>query len=373
MGGTKGSAVAGVGYSCAMQQLIRGWRAAWSATPGTTDPQAPFGVVTLASSGSEGGPNMGAMRLAQTAGYGVLPSPALPNTFLAQAYDADDEWGPEAGPCWALSWNAKPQWGCCRGQSSAYNATTCAGREALCAPACAAQAGTSYMMSGIHPRSKKLVGDRLARAALNTVYGGAAAYTGPTLASCALAAAGAASLTVNFDSSLLRGDTLVLQRVPPLTPAGGGSQLWVQTNASLFCLEPVCVVNQTTGGCALIDPGNRHSAVATYCPEWAGGDGMTTILPAGSFDAGWINLNFTLAGSTAIAADLKPLAGATPTAVRYAWGVLDCCDHTDENLYVTHGCVAACPLMSSSGLPANPFQARIIGGTCTCIAPQVCG
>ena len=38
---------------------------------GTTEPEAPYGIVTLASSGSEGGPNMGAMRLAQTAGYGV--------------------------------------------------------------------------------------------------------------------------------------------------------------------------------------------------------------------------------------------------------------------------------------------------------------
>eukprot|EP00911_Craspedida_sp_UC1_P001327 UC1_evm1s1004 len=42
---------------------------------------------------------MGAMRIAQTAGYGVLPSPELPNTFLAQAYDGDDAWGPAMGPC----------------------------------------------------------------------------------------------------------------------------------------------------------------------------------------------------------------------------------------------------------------------------------
>ena len=38
----------------------------------------------LASSGSEGGPNMGAMRYAQTANYGVLPNPSMPNTFVAQ-------------------------------------------------------------------------------------------------------------------------------------------------------------------------------------------------------------------------------------------------------------------------------------------------
>ena len=121
MGGTKGSAINNVGYSCEMRELIKGWRASFSETPGATDPMAPFGIITLASSGSEGGPNMGAMRLAQvsrplghavirqralsaivvhrnrsvaarwpiatrpqTAGYGVVPNPQLPNTFFAQ-------------------------------------------------------------------------------------------------------------------------------------------------------------------------------------------------------------------------------------------------------------------------------------------------
>ena len=56
MGGTKGNSAANVGYGCEMRQLINGWRQAWSVVPGTTSPNAPFGVVTLASSGSEGGP-----------------------------------------------------------------------------------------------------------------------------------------------------------------------------------------------------------------------------------------------------------------------------------------------------------------------------
>ena len=74
MGNIKGNSDAGVGYSCLMRELIKGYRAAWSATPGTTDPLAPFGVVALPTGGSEGGPNMGAMRIAQTASYGVLPN-----------------------------------------------------------------------------------------------------------------------------------------------------------------------------------------------------------------------------------------------------------------------------------------------------------
>ena len=101
MQGRKGNSAANEGYSCNQRMLVEGWREIWSKTPGTTDPKAPFGIVTLASRGSEGGPNMGAMRQAQTAGYGVLPPPAgetgLDNTFFAQAYDLDDQWG---APSW---------------------------------------------------------------------------------------------------------------------------------------------------------------------------------------------------------------------------------------------------------------------------------
>eukprot|EP00666_Eupelagonemidae_sp_cell4sb_P011070 gene11070-143_t len=47
--------------------MVRDWRKLWSATPGTTDPVAPFGVVALPTSGKEGGGyTMGAMRWAQS-------------------------------------------------------------------------------------------------------------------------------------------------------------------------------------------------------------------------------------------------------------------------------------------------------------------
>ena len=71
MGGVKGNNAVNIGYSCEQVALVQGWRQAWSKVPNTTDPLAPFGIVTLASSGSEGGPNMGPMRLAQTGNYGV--------------------------------------------------------------------------------------------------------------------------------------------------------------------------------------------------------------------------------------------------------------------------------------------------------------
>ncbi len=78
------------GYACLMEALVKQWRGLWSVTAGTTEAEAPFGLVTLAPSGTEGGSDIGTMRWAQTASYGMAPNPALPNTFVAQAYDLND-------------------------------------------------------------------------------------------------------------------------------------------------------------------------------------------------------------------------------------------------------------------------------------------
>ena len=75
-GGTMGSTASNVGYGCALGRMIAKYRARWSATPGTTDPLVPFGVVTLAAGTSEGnGRNMAGMRWSQTCNYGVVGSP----------------------------------------------------------------------------------------------------------------------------------------------------------------------------------------------------------------------------------------------------------------------------------------------------------
>jgi hypothetical protein len=153
-----GNSAAGVGYGCQMPAMVALWRKHWSATAGTTDPMAPFGVVTLASGGSEGGPDIGGMRWSQTANFGTLPSPAMPNTFLAHAFDLGDPYTNTQ----CLSW-------LCCAEDGHYNATTCNKREATCADACRALTNTSYYMGPIHPRIKKPVGQRLAFAAKNLV------------------------------------------------------------------------------------------------------------------------------------------------------------------------------------------------------------
>ena len=194
---------------------------------------------TKASSGSEGGSSraMGAMRQAQTAGYGVLPPPAtmtrttssaelaMANTFMAQAYDLDDKWSGDRGPCVEIGWNTtSPLHNCCGKGANGSAVQGCESGSTAdieCANMCAAQRTTTQYMGGIHPRSKKPVGERLAKAAFNTIYGGLESYTGPTLAGCSVDAAGAGSLTVRFDAKMLRGDTVVLQKynvAPNFTP-----------------------------------------------------------------------------------------------------------------------------------------------------------
>ena len=72
----------------------RDLRSIWSAEPNTTDPIAPFGIVTLHPNGGfpGGSRDYGGLRWSQTANFGSLPNEAMPNSFLAQTYDLHDPW-----------------------------------------------------------------------------------------------------------------------------------------------------------------------------------------------------------------------------------------------------------------------------------------
>ena len=88
-----GSSVTGAGYGCLWKHAVADWRAAWSAVPGTTDPNFPIGFVELADGTDESfGVSMAGFRIAQTANWGYAPNPDLPNTFMAHAHDAGDPW-----------------------------------------------------------------------------------------------------------------------------------------------------------------------------------------------------------------------------------------------------------------------------------------
>ena len=192
-------------------------------------------------------------RWSQTANYGVLPNPAMPNTFLADAFDLGDPWH---SPICALSgtFNGGPYSGtsCCLDASHANGAqcvgdhrgkwslndtrdwanlgtlhprTTapggrcgvvcdgvmvcgvwCVVHGGVCTVACTVLLPTnpntyfvSFFLSSspsssgtLHPRLKRPVGERLSRGLFSLAYGGTSIATGPTLAGCSFTKEGGA-------------------------------------------------------------------------------------------------------------------------------------------------------------------------------------
>lgn len=91
----------------------------------------------------------------------------------------------------------------------------------------------------------------------------------------------------------------------------------------------------------------QDAAGAAMCPTWAGGTGVPVSNPATQLDGGWVTgLDISLAADgCSIAVDLSSLNGTLPTAVRYAWSIVNCCDLSDPDIFVSGGCLLfCCPL-----------------------------
>ena len=125
--------------------MIADWRKKWAVgSLGTTEDDFPFGFVQLAPWFGNTAP--AGIRWAQTAGYGHVPNPAMPNTFQAIAFDLTD-----------------------------YN----------------------NPFGSVHIRDKTTVGKRLALGGISQAYGTPGIYwQGPTIAS-AKASGGKSTLTFN--------------------------------------------------------------------------------------------------------------------------------------------------------------------------------
>lgn len=338
-----GNSQLGTGYSCLMQKLVAEWRRLWSAEAGTTHPLAPFGLVTLAPSGGEGGKSIGTMRWAQTAGYGATPNAALPNVFSAQAYDLND---PNANIT-------------CYGKTKCHdNSVVPPGGwpVAGCDEYCASVRTTNFYMGPIHPRDKKPVGERLAQAAGAMVYSLGGSYaSGPTLSGCRAddaAGGGGSKLTLTFNRTLLGADAIAVQPyydgtavVDGRAYTALGSKMEVLLNASLFCMQ--------LGGGGCLDDGTGRAF-------------------NGSIDESKLWVTVDIAPGSApneVVVDLSRTNG-TAFAIRYADNG-DCCSNNPPSAKPCPP--ASCPIMgSASGLPANPFVAHIVGGKCKCVAPQTC-
>ena len=235
--------------------------------------------------------SMGLLRRAQAGGAGYFP--ATTKVFVGQAHDLGepcvcDTRALAPHGCWANGqcWGAGP---------FSLNVTH------------------NYQNSGIHPRPKRQIGERLARGFLAVTNGQVAPVA--KLAGCR---ADARTITLLFDAALLNGDAVAVKQPPGLLP------LQVRTGT----------------------PTNTSS--------------------------GWVfALNVTIVNATAVLVTL-PDGGAAPDAVRYAWADYPCCPALDTS---TGFCPPeACPIVAGkSEEPAVPFYAGIVNGRCVCEAPWECG
>lgn len=358
-----GNSMGHAGYGCLMPALIQFWRKTWSKEPGTTNPQAPFGIVSLSQADSEGNPDMASFRWSQTGNYGVLPNVAMPNTFLAHGYDIGDPWSSHDCKKPDPRYDCKVPW---------------------------------FMGPGIHPRLKKPVGQRLAVGAMGVAYGGNESVSGPTISGCALSGN---KLVVKFNKDLLKGSKLMVQNYNKSSPHRSAFSVFV--NGTLECIEKKEICPLWTGQ---VEPylkfcrnplddqnktkncvnGINHNGLCYNIPSIEVCSRHNLILRQTQDNAAtWVPVNIDLSTSGfELDVDLTPLAGATPLAIRYAWGNNDkpnggdvlCCQGLGDE------CIpASCPIMSAlssapfGGLPANPFLAKITqNGKCVCPSPQTC-
>ena len=187
------------GYPCYLLTMIKAWRAGWSAVPGTTDPEFPFGIQTLQS--TEGDCGNGAFRWAQALNEATLPSASHPKIFLAQGFDAQD-------PTGDANWPTGVRGNRFDGINGAYPMAM-GGTNMFTTPEAGAWDGTGFLMGPIHPRDKHLVGRRMALAAATTAYPddvpAELKSVGPTLKNCSL---GPAGLTIFFDETHMKDDAI---------------------------------------------------------------------------------------------------------------------------------------------------------------------
>jgi len=361
-----GSSIRSVGYACLMPKLISTWRALWSATPGTTDPMAPFGVVSLAASGGEGGADISQMRVAQTGSYGVLPNVAMPNTFLAHAFDLSDPYGNiscyKDACCPNAHWNPNNTAAKCHGCAEVFGG----GPDAFC------EIKAPFYMGPIHPRWKKPVGVRLAKAALAIAYNKASAITGPTLSGCTKQES---KLILTFNKTLLGANGGI--EIQPQSQWGGGSMVDVLVNKSAWCVQIKSLGKKVPPECWDDGFGNTVAPGPAYDIEYAAKPPCTKshCPPPTNNSFAWMPVDIA-AGTTpnTIVVDLT-LSDGVALAVRYAFiGGGDCCVGRPPTFAPCN--VASCPLMGSGDLapfPTNPFEAQITtAGKCKCIPPAVC-
>ena len=406
MGGSPGSSLSSVGYGCMQPRMVAAWRDIWSAEEGTTDPTAPFGVVTIAPSGAEGaGNHLSAFRWAQTANYGVLPNPAMPNTFVAQAYDLDDPWAfvghsvcstnaSLPNSCTYTNNGTEQPSPCCQcgpdmaSSRCVWNVSNWNRDLAPLAPLARNSTDTPQFMGSLHPRLKEPVGRRLAAGLVSLHYEGNGTVTGPTIAGCTYDA-GDATITVQFNKTLLKGDAVAITRtqapIPPLPPVGPAPTYDTQhgpkpTGGPVVDSSLTHVCTGDAEDCACLSwrhtPHPNPGTWTCEMPSAHAGQPSATQATRGDI---WAEVAIkVLSDGASIAVDTRGLNVSTGGvhAIKFGWSESDgtCCIDVLESTHLAPCIPGSCGLMTGGSLlPANPYFATIgAEGKCRCPEPQTC-
>lgn len=343
------------GYACKMKNLIDTWRQIWS-TSSDTSSEFPFGIVSLAGGTSEGNAqNMGALRYAQSLNAGVLPTKDIRNVFVAQAYDAGD-------PC--AGGNQ-----CCTNKKDGQGGWPCFAGIAKY---------TGQFMGGLHPRVKRIVGERLAAAARALVYKDeTVAWTGPVLRTCEVKGD---EVDLYFDAALLGDDTVMVTQ-PTDSGFGwaadgiwnkaiaGGSPNSLELAMLAMALGPESPLEIQLNGTNFTDGVWVPATPGVKCnpDEQSTTNTNSHACPTQSGQLG-NRVSVSISGAN------KYFPGGITkliTGIRYAWGGNPCCPTV--NRFSIPCPPASCPIQSwNATLPAVPFWATInrTTGNCTWISTQ---
>jgi hypothetical protein len=196
---------------------------------------------------------------------------------------------------------------------------------------------------GIHPRVKRIVGERLAAAARRIAYADeTVTWTGPVLRSCQLRGN---TITLTFDEELLKDDTILVTQPTcqhqnqVKLPAGGDAVATALFAAQLGAPSPLQV--QLNG---------TNFTDGVWVP-------VDQLQPSCSPDA----KPKACAKTNTVKANLGNYFGPLlkmVTAVRYAWGGNPCCPGL--NRFAVPCGPNSCPIQTwNSTLPAVPFWASI--------------
>ena len=269
---------------------------------------------------------MAEFRMAQSHNYGYTPNPALPNVYMALAHDLGDPWW---NPC-DSNWRSPPY--ACLILNDSYIPVW-------------SENDTHWLMSDVHPRTKRPLGQRLAQVMYGVLYNNSVydyQYRPPLISGCKLNNQ-TGKIVVSFNTTFLNGNS-----IDYIPFKRNGNETFNGSSAMQIEIDNVWY---------FVDIGT---------------DGRQN--------------------DNEIIVDITPYKNKIITGISYGWTDCPCCGidlGTGKQNTVPSGifnwATMICPMGSCEikagnnkdnttnlQLPAVPFMAQIVNNSCSCTPPQVC-